>query len=119
MNVNKEKLHVISGLLRDLETPVFPYPVEPSHIRYVVSIMLVGDGAASRTVDIYKIYPEEEVFEKKIPMVPIAPADMKMIPDKIDLENPVMVLEGGSNLAGVVNAGTGISIAVWYYDDIR
>jgi hypothetical protein len=33
--------------------------------------------------------------------------------------NPILVLEGGTNLAGKVDAGAGVSLAVIYWDDER
>jgi len=90
----------------------------PEHkTRYIVALLLIGDGVASRTVDIEKV-EEDDSTTSKFPAVPVPPADVVQIPPSgYDVRNPILVLEGGTNLKGTVNAGDGVKVVVIYWDD--
>jgi len=90
----------------------------PEHkTRYIVALFLVGDGEASRTVTVQKV-EEDGSTSDLFPKVPVPPADIVPIPKQnYDIMNPIIVLEGGTNLKGTVDAGSGVSVVVVYWDD--
>ena len=99
------------------DTDIISSNVPEKTFRYIVRIDLIGDGVASRTVDI-KYKDESGNYTTKFPMIPVPPADVRQIPQgSWDIENPILVLEGGTNLAGKVNAGAGVSLVVTWWDD--
>jgi len=111
-----KKVNVIAKAVRTEITDIFDEVVPVGKVRYILAIAIVGDGVASRVVDIYKKTSNNE-YKPILPMIPIAPADMKMIPPNgPDVDKPIVVLESSMNLAGKVNAGAGVSLAIWYYD---
>ena len=112
-----ERLKTEAAHIGTSETDIFSSDVPESKFRYVVKVILMGDGAADRVVDIYK-KKEDGTYEKKIPMIHVASTEVLELGSD-NPENPLLVLEGGTNLAGKVNAGTGISLAVIYWDDER
>jgi len=115
--MKKQELQTEAKVIGTSITDLFDSNVSEHKMRYLVSIMLLGDGVASRVVDIYK-KEEDGTYTPKFPMIPLAPADSPTIPKcGFDLENPILVLEGGTNLAGKVNAGAGVSLVLSYYDD--
>lgn len=85
-------------------TPLFA-AVPENTFRYVVRIMINGDGVASRTCDIEKL-EEDGSYTMKYEKVPVAPADVRQIPLRHDLENPILALEGGTRLYGTVSGNT-------------
>lgn len=112
-----EKLQTYAKAVGTTDTDIFSSNVPEKAIRYIVRIDLIGDGVASRTVDIKK-KNEDGTYTTKFPMVPVAPADVRQIPQgSWSVLDPILVLEGGTNLAGKVNAGAGVSLVVTYYDD--
>jgi hypothetical protein len=74
--------------------------------RYIVAIFLIGDGSASRTVTIEKIEEDGTTYTLKFDQVPIAPADVRQIPQTYDIEHPILTLEGGTNLYFTGSAGS-------------
>jgi hypothetical protein len=109
-----ERLKTEAKVVGTTTTDFFSSNVPESKMRYVVSIFIMGDGVASRVVDIYK-KEEDGTYTPKFPMIPVAPADVKQLPQS----GYDVVLEGGTNLAGKVDAGAGVSLAVIYWDDER
>jgi len=92
-------------------------------MRFIVKMMLHGDGVASRTVDIEKLKkggdPTADAdFTMKFNDVPVAPADVRDIPEgSYDLESPILVLEGGTRPYGKVSAGAGLNTTILYWDN--
>ena len=76
------------------------------HMRYIVAIILIGDGSGSRIVDIEK-YEEDGSYTMKFDDVPIAPADVRQLPPNgYSIEDPILTLEGGTNLYLKADAGS-------------
>jgi len=90
--------------------------VPESKMRYVVAIILIGDGTASRTVDIEKLEENGTTYTVKFNDVPVAPADVRQLPTDYDIENPILVLEGGTRPYGTVSAGSGLNCTIIYWD---
>jgi len=90
----------------------------PEHkTRYIVALLLIGDGEASRTVTIEKV-EEDDSTTSKFPSVPVPPsATVPLPPQGYDIMNPILVLEGGTNLKGTVDAGSGVNVVVIYWDE--
>jgi len=116
-----ERLQTDSVPIETTRTPLTD-AIPDRKMRFIVKIMLHGDGVASRTVDIEKLKkggdPAEDAdFTMKFNDVPVAPADVRNIPEgSHDLENPVLVLEGGTQLYGRVSAGAGLNVTILYWD---
>jgi hypothetical protein len=83
--------------------------------RYIVAIVIYGDGVASRTVEIEKV-KQDGTYEMIFDNVPVSPAGEVWIPPTYDIENPIIMLEGGTNLAAVASAA-GPEATVIYWDD--
>ena len=90
--------------------------VPESKMRYIVAIILIGDGNASRTVDIEKLEEDGSTYTMKFNDVPVAPADVRQLPTDYDIENPILVLEGGTRPYGTVSAGSGLNATIVYWD---
>jgi hypothetical protein len=90
--------------------------VPESKMRYIVAIILIGDGTASRTVDIEKLEEDGTTYTMKFNDVPVAPADVRQLPTNYDIENPILVLEGGTTPYGTVSAGSGLNATIVYWD---
>ena len=91
--------------------------IDDHKTRYIVALLLIGDGEASRTVTIKKVETDDSETDK-FSSIPVAPAEVKAIPPQnYDVMNPILVLEGGTNLKGYVNAGSGVKVVVIYWDD--
>jgi hypothetical protein len=90
--------------------------VPESKMRYIVAIILIGDGTASRTVDIEKLEEDGSTYTMKFNDVPVAPADVRQLPTDYDIENPILVLEGGTRPYGTVSAGDGLNATIVYWD---
>jgi len=87
-------------------------------MRYIVLIRLHGDGVASRTVDIEKLEEDGTTYTMKFNDVPVAPADVREIPESDwDIEKPILVLEGGARPYGIVSAGAGVNCTIVYWDN--
>jgi len=92
-------------------------------MRFIVKMVLHGDGVTSRTVDIEKLKKDgtptvDADFTMKFNDVPVAPADVRNIPEgSYDLENPILVLEGGTRPYGRVSAGAGLNVTTIYWDN--
>lgn len=112
-----ERLKADSKTLGTSDTDFWSSAVPESKMRYIVLIQLHGDGVASRTVDIEK-KEETGSYTVKFDDIPVSPADIVPLPPHgYDIENPILVLEGGANLAGKVSAGSGLNATVVYWDN--
>lgn len=111
----RQRLKTESVTIATTRTPLTD-AVEERKMRYIVLIRLHGDGVASRTVDIEKL-EEDGTYTMKFNDVPVAPADVREIPEGgWDIENPILVLEGGTRPYGTVNAGAGLNCTIIYWD---
>jgi len=112
----RQKLRVANVTIGTSDTDLFSSNVPENKMRNIVLIMIIGDGSASTTVDIEK-KGEDGTYTVKIPSVPIAPADIQPIPPSgFSIEDPVIVLEGGTNLAFKAASGSP-KAAVVYWDE--
>jgi hypothetical protein len=116
-----ERLQTDSKTIGTTRTPLTD-AVPDEKMRYIVLIRLHGDGVASRTVDIEKLKrggseTEDADFTMKFDDAPVAPADVREIPESDwDIEKPVLVLEGGTRPYGKVSGGTGLNCTIVYWD---
>lgn len=83
-------------------------------IRYVVAIVMSGDSAVRRA-RIEKLEEDGTTYTAKFDKVPV-PADDIQVLGNYNIEDPLMVLEGGTKLVGSVD-GNSISVTTIYYDD--
>ena len=90
-----------------------PDDVPERMMRNIVAIIIFGDGTTSRTVEIEKLkdghaeVPIEADFDMIFDNVPVPPAGVVQLPPAdYDIENPIVVLEGGSNISAIADAGS-------------
>jgi len=88
------------------------------YMRNIVAIILIGDGTASRTVDIEKLEEDGTTYTMSFNDVPIAPADVRPIPKNYNIEHPILVLEGGTNLYLTANAGSPKASIIYWDNEI-
>jgi len=98
------------------DTNFFSSDVPERKMRNIVAIFLIGDGT-SRTVDIKKV-KEDDTTDTIFDGVPVPPADIVPIPEKHDIMNPIIVLEGGTNLAAVASAGAPTATLIYWDNDV-
>ena len=111
-----ERLQTVSVTIGTTRTALTG-TVDEKKMRYIVLIRLHGDGVASRTVDIEKLEEDGTTYTMKFNDVPIAPADVREIPESDwDIEKPVLVLEGGTRPYGTVSGGAGVNCTIIYWD---
>lgn len=85
------------------------------YMRYVISLLFQGNAIVHQSGKIEK-YEEAGTYTVKWSDVQIAPAAMPQIPEgSYSLEDPVIALEGGTNLYGHVN-GNSINLTITYWD---
>jgi hypothetical protein len=117
-----ERLNYATATADTTRGSVFSADVPSDKIRYIVAIFLIGDRTTSNAVTIEKLKsghatpPVSDNYETIFNSVPIAPTDVRPIPPTFDIENPIIVLEGGSNLS-VVATSKGPNVTVIYWDN--
>lgn len=91
------------------------------YMRYIISLLFQGNAIVHQSGKIEK-YEEPSLlaplgsYTVKWSDVQIAPAAMPQIPEgSYSLEDPIIVLEGGTNLYGNVN-GNSINLTITYWD---
>lgn len=115
-----ERLQTENSDVTNVHTALFD-EVPENKMRYVVGIFISGDGVQGRTVDFEMLKedgdPEEDDdYIMKFSDIPIAPADHRELPESgYDIENPIVVFEGGTRLYGKSSAGT-LNITVIFWD---
>jgi len=96
-------------------TNIFDSNVPEDKLRNIVKIIICGDGQADRTLTLYK-RKEDGSYEVIIENIHVAAPEVKELPSGYyDIEYPLIVLEGGTNLAGKVS-GNSLSVTVIYWD---
>jgi hypothetical protein len=91
--------------------------VPSGKIRYIVAIIIIGDGTASRTVHFEKL--AGGAYTAVFPYHPIAPADVRQIPPtNYDIESPIITCEDATQLVATANAGNPYAIVI-YWDNER
>jgi len=97
-------------------TNIFASDVDEYKIRYIVKIILIGDQSTTRVAEISKKL-EAGSYDTFIPNINVVASEKKEIPEgSYDIEDPIITLEGGTNLAGKVS-GNSISMTVIYWDN--
>lgn len=115
-DIIRDRLKVKQKWITTSPTNIFNDDVPEGKIRYIVKIVLTGDQQSTRIVDIYKV-KEDDTLENWILNITLGAPEYKEIPEgSYDIENPIKVLEGGTNLAAKVS-GNSISMTVWYWDN--
>lgn len=86
-------------------------------IRYITTITLFGDGVATRTVWIEKLEEDGTTYTKKYDGISVPPTGTEQIPKEgRDIENPILVLEGGARPYGRVS-GNSLNATIEYWDN--
>ena len=120
-----ERIRVKSVWLMPARTPFFVAGEEhmqavanvlvERYMRYIISMLFQGNAIVHQSAKIEK-YKEDGTYEVNWSDVQIAPAAMPQIPEgAYDIENPIIVLEGGTNLYGHVNSNS-INLTITYWD---
>ena len=92
--------------------------IDEYKFRNIVAIIIFGDGSASRTVEIEKV-KEDDTWEMIFDNVPVAPAAIVQLPEgEYNIEDPIIVLEGGTNLSAIADAGAPEATAI-YWDTVE
>lgn len=87
------------------------------YIRYIISLLFQGNAIVNQSAKIEKLEEDAVTYTVKWSDVQIAPAAMPQIPEgAYDIENPIISLEGGTNLYGHVN-GNSINLTITYWDN--
>jgi hypothetical protein len=111
-----ERLQTVGVNVVNSRTALFA-AVPSGKIRYIVAIIIIGDGTASRTVHFEKL--TGTTYSAVFPYVPIAPTDVRQLPPtNYDIENPIITCEDATLLYATANAGTPYA-AVIYWDNER
>lgn len=85
-------------------------------MRYIVSLLFQGNAIVAQSGSVEK-YEEDGTYTMKWSDIQIQPAQMPQIPDgAYSLEDPIISMEGGTNLYGHVN-GNSINLTITYWDD--
>jgi len=95
-------------------TKVFDAVVPERVKRNIVAIVLIAD-ATNRTVEIEKLEEDGTTYTMIFDDYNVAANSNAWIPPQYDLERPIIVLEGGTNL--YLKATSAIAGTVIYHDD--
>jgi len=83
-------------------------------------LIFTGDGTASRTIDVEKLEEDGSTYTMKFEDIPVGPSQIQRIPNTgYDIENPIMVLEGGSRPYATASGGTPKCTIIYWDDEIR
>lgn len=94
---------------------IFTVDVPERIKRNIVLIRINGDGTA-RTVNVEKV-EEDDTWAMIFETVHVPATDDIEIPKSgFDIENPIIVLEGGTNLSFIASLGTPY-VTILYWDD--
>ena len=111
----REKLKTVNVYITTSRTPLFD-AVDERKIRYVVYIWLFGDRVSTREVYIEKLEEDGTTYTPKFDSINVAPPEKVPLPEKHDIENPILTLEGGTRLYGRVS-GNSLTATIQYYDN--
>lgn len=111
----RERIRIQDTWITTERTEMLPAAVGESLFRFVVAIALSGDQQQNRTVDIEK-EEEDASFTMKWSNIPVAPANYVHLMPNYNIEQPIIVLQGGSSLFGSVS-GNSLQAMVHYWDD--
>jgi len=97
------------------QTAVFSAVVAERIKRSIVAIVLISDGSA-RTVEIEKLEEDGTTYTMIFDDYHVGASAVAWIPPNgYDMEKPIIVLEGGTNL--YLKASSAIAATVLYWDD--
>ena len=86
------------------------------YMRYIVMLLFQGNAIVAQSANIEQI-DEDGNYDMKISDVQIQPAAMPQIPNGgYSITDPIMAIEGGTNLYGRVN-GNSINLSIIYWDN--
>ena len=109
----RQKLRTVQIDLETSAKDIFSIVPERT-MRNVVAIFLSGDGT-SRTVNITLAGERSATIFKN---VPVAPAAFVPISEgSYDIEDAIVVVEGGCKLQAAQSAGSGVALTCLYWDD--
>ena len=111
----RQRVRIQDVWLGIARTAMLAAAVPEGKMRFVLMITLTGDTQQNRNVQIEKL-EEDASYTMKWSNVPVAAAAMVHIMPNYDIEQPVIVLQGGSNLYGRVS-GNSLQSIVHYIDD--
>jgi len=97
-------------------TDFFASNVAERKFRFIVAIWVPGNLVQLTRIQIFK-KKEDGTYDEKWSPIPVAPADFRQIPKGYSIEDPILGLEGGTNLAASVDiAGNSLNMSVAYWD---
>ena len=108
----------ITSLDHDAPTMFFTNNVPERKMRYIVMLFAPGDLSATTRIEILQRDEAETGYETKFCPIPIAAADTLQIPEGgYSIEDPVLTLEGGTNLgASIDTVGTSLNLTCVFWD---
>jgi len=121
----RDRLRVKSVWLTSAKTPFFEAGEEhmsatadtlaERYIRYIVCLLFQGNATKAQSAKIEKV-DENGSYIVKWSDIQIQPSAMPQIPSgAYSIEDPIITLEGGTNLYGHVN-GNSINLSVTFWD---
>lgn len=111
----RDRIRIQDIWITTTRTAIFnPAPPE-AIVRNVIMINLSGDLQQNRAIDIEKL-DEEGNYVLKFSRIPVAPADFRQIPLNYDIEQPLISMEGGSQLYGTTT-GNSLQAMFHYWDE--
>lgn len=113
----------ITSLDHDDPTMFFTANVPERKMRYIVMLFVPGDLSATTRIELLQRNegtgtPVVYAYETKFCPIPIAAADTLQIPEGgYSIEDPVLTLEGGTNLgASIDTVGTSLNLTCVFWD---
>lgn len=110
----RDRIRTRSASLTNSLADLFANPVDEGVQRNIIAIYLFGDATSTRVVDLaYVNERTDTVFDD----IPVSPTEKVALPEgSPDLETPIIILNGGENLQGVQDDGSGVTITLVYWD---
>jgi hypothetical protein len=107
----------ITSIDRTAPTNFFAAAVAERQFRYIVAIWISGNMNVTTNIEFYKVEEDATLTTKWSP-IPVAPADFRQIPEgSYSVEDPVLTLEGGTNVAANVDVrGLSLNVSMTYWD---
>jgi hypothetical protein len=116
----RERLKYAQLTLSNARQNIFASDIAERIKRNIVAIILTTDGTL-RYVEIEKV-KEDDTYDMFLDNVPVdvatGPYGVVQIPNNYDIENPILVLEGGTNLSFIASAGAPECTALYYDDEL-
>ena len=112
----RQRIRIVDVWLTDERTAIGGV-VPEGNFEYVVMITLTGDTQQNRQVDIDKLEEDGE-YTRKWSNIPVAPAAMVHLMPNYDIEQPIYVGHGGSQLYGIVSGNSLQAMKHYWIDEI-